>query len=170
MWRTRWWRRLYHKKGHRMYEALVEWCQYGQSWRKPTLFRGRASWIPELTRPCRGGHVHEVLEGSVRCPDGRWRSRTSLASEYAPEFCDRVFLLATPRTSAGYGLRAQRIGEASNPGPSLAGAHKVDLEEGVTDITREAYRVQIKGLDDWLHLHGFPCSRDAAELPSRIMN
>ena len=89
------------------YFAMVDWCQYGRTWKKRTRFEGRMPFLPSLTKQCQGGHVHQQLKGTVKCPDGKWRSWTSLAGEYSREFCEAFADAMTAWASA---RRKQRRG------------------------------------------------------------
>ena len=118
MWKTRGWKRLFAAPGLRHHTARVDWCQYGRPWRKPTLFRGTAPWIDELTRVCCGGHTHLRLEGTAKDPStGRHRSRTAIASEYSSDLCSRVFELATEARGGWKGHVGTCAADARGTGP-----------------------------------------------------
>jgi hypothetical protein len=125
MWKTRGWKKLYREGAQDC--AIVDWCRFGRTWRKTTAFRGRGVWLAKLHARCEGGHIHEVLQGSVVCPDGVRRNRTANAAEYDACFCDmylklvdddmdrRVATCTTASTLADG--RRVRFGDASHPGP-----------------------------------------------------
>ena len=94
-WNMRGWVRLFNAPGGARYEASVDWCRYGRKWRKSTLFRGRAPFLPELSRKCKRDHQHEVLEGQTSDSKGKAINRTQLAAEYSRSFCNELARKAT---------------------------------------------------------------------------
>lgn len=63
------------------FEALLDYCAYGEAWRKSTRVRSNRPWVTRLSKTCPGNHVHQVLRGSTKA-HGKTVSWTSLASPY----------------------------------------------------------------------------------------
>ena len=63
------------------------------------VFQGRGAWVKDLHARCEGGHVHEVLQGSILGPGGVRRNRTANAAEYDASFCDSYLKLVGCRMS-----------------------------------------------------------------------
>ena len=178
MWKTRGMRVLL----ERTPDCVVvdfDWCRFQRSWKKTTRLAGSAACVRQLACRCEGGHVHERLEGTVfHPPSGRWRSRTSIAAEYSVAFCRRFLAafegdLRSARVVARYGGRAQRQGEASNPGPwgnRQRFADPVDLRLGVTEPAQKRYDDAIARYDRWARLHGLPLSGCFDDLSERQVN
>jgi hypothetical protein len=190
-WKSRRWRTTYEKSGRRRDQAAVDWCRYERGWRKSTLFRGRAEWLKELEATCTRDHEHIILQGRIKDEDGSWKQATELAGEYSQSFCRRYIRAAgrCARTSARYGLRAQRIGEASHPGPGwlifmrwlglhlcaslVAGppaARPIDLRDGIEPTTLVRYGASLTGFDEWAARNKMPRHALLAELASRSVN
>ena len=62
------------------YTARFDWCQFGRTWRKTTVVRGRWPFLPSLSRACQGGHSHVWLEGAL----------TKQGGEYSESWCQEV--------------------------------------------------------------------------------
>ena len=73
--------------------VLIHYCQYGCRYQKPTLLLTDLEELTSLAATCKGGHMHEHLQGTVRLqsgPDaGRRFWKTTLAGKYPPELCRR---------------------------------------------------------------------------------
>ncbi len=75
------------------------------------------------------------------------------------------------RTTARYGLRAVRIGEADVLGPPRRGAALVPvLTEAVTAPTLERYDAQLAAFDAWLRRHGLRSLESLARADDRAVN
>ena len=64
-----------------VYAAIVDYCAFGEAWRKSTKIVGNKAWLKELTRRCPGCAKHVILRG-LTVIDGKKVSRTSLAIHY----------------------------------------------------------------------------------------
>ena len=187
MWRTAGYKKL--KGTRKLHRGLVDWCRHGREWKKSTLFEGTASWLEQVSSPCTGGHQHVHLEGQVKV-DGKWLSRTSIASEYAAPFCQGFMKQAHlhyEKRNARYGLRAKRIGEASVPGPRcwppsllfciiligrwlLISGPPLDIHCTLTPTIVRRYGLRLDEYNDWALTQGLPRHSGLAELPIRIYN
>ncbi|CAK0888003.1 unnamed protein product, partial [Prorocentrum cordatum] len=94
--------------------ALLHYCRYGCTYKKPTYLVSSLPEITSLERLCPGNHSHEILQGkeSLASPSGAIRShwKTSLAGAYRPELCRRW-----ARLLAACAPRAARCAHAGDP-------------------------------------------------------
>jgi len=100
--------------------AIFDCCEYGCHFYKPTRVSGTLPGIQLLSRRCRGGHVHEVLQGTVRVLNPLTQKletmwRTSLAGAYSPPLVRawaRLAARAAPRGARRGSDDAARLGRS----------------------------------------------------------
>ena len=68
--------------------AYIDMCEYQAHYKKPTAVIGTLPELHLLSRSCLGGHVHDILQGTVHV-GGHKVWRTSLAAAYPPALCRR---------------------------------------------------------------------------------
>eukprot|EP00972_Heterocapsa_arctica_P084523 12450943-Heterocapsa_arctica.AAC.1 len=52
------------------FRVLIHYCQYGCRYQKPTLLLTDLEELTCLSATCKGGHMHEHLQGTVRLQSG----------------------------------------------------------------------------------------------------
>ena len=62
--------------------VLIDYCQYGMHYRKPAFVCASRREFIELGQTCRVTHLHDVLAGSFKMPDGKSCWLMSLACAY----------------------------------------------------------------------------------------
>ena len=153
------------------YVARFDWCRFSRPWLQTTQFWSSAAWVSKLARRCRRDHEHDPLVGMVTDRSGTW-SRSEAAQALSRCFCAALLRAAQAADpaymSARYGLRAERIGEASHPGPARRGRAVLApvLTEGVTSATLQRYDAQLGALASWMSQHGlgpWPSERQSSK-------
>ena len=68
--------------------VLLDQCQYGTPYKKPTRFDTNAASLGVLAASCTCSRHKEILQGLVKDPStSKWRWKTALAARYPPRLC-----------------------------------------------------------------------------------
>ena len=84
-----------------MQPIVLDWCRFGEAYRKRTRIYVSEDFLAPLGRTCTGGHEHVGLSGwkDLKHPD-RKRQKTADATAYAPQLCEEWATLVARRFRA----------------------------------------------------------------------